>query len=159
MNLHFSRLPAWRGAAPVQHAVLAGDPVTGATTFRIVEELDAGPTYAMVDEPIGPHDTSGDLLARLAVRGAELLVQTVDGIADGSLTAVPQPTEGVTVAPKITVADARIDWTRPGEADRPADPRLLHRTQAPGPPSAVSDSRSTRPSRSTRTRCRRADSR
>ncbi len=119
VNLHFSRLPAWRGAAPVQHALLAGDPMTGATTFRIVEELDAGPTYATVDEPIGPHDTSGDLLARLAVRGAELLVQTLDGIADGSLTAIPQPTAGVTIAPKITVADARIDWqARAEQIDR-----------------------------------------
>lgn len=110
VNLHFSRLPRWRGAAPVQHAVLAGDEVTGATTFRIVEELDAGPTYAMTSEPIGPHDTSGDLLGRLAVSGAELLVRTLDGIADGSLQPVPQPAEGVTTASKITVADAEIDW-------------------------------------------------
>ncbi len=124
MNLHFSLLPAWRGAAPVQHAVLAGDPVTGATTFRIVEALDAGPTYAMITEPIGPRDTSGDLLARLAVRGADLLVQTLDGIADGSAAAVPQPDTGVTLAPKITVADAEIDWTRDDRSDRPGGARL-----------------------------------
>jgi methionyl-tRNA formyltransferase len=110
VNLHFSRLPAWRGAAPVQRAVLAGDEVTGATTFRIVEALDAGPTYAMISEPIGPQDTSGDLLSRLAVRGAKLLVETLDGIADGSLTPEPQPDDGVTIAPKLTVADAEIDW-------------------------------------------------
>lgn len=128
VNLHFSLLPAWRGAAPVQHAVLAGDEVTGATTFRIVEELDAGPTYAMISEPIGPQDTSGDLLARLAVRGADLLVATLDGIADGSLQPVPQPDHGVTIAKKITVADAEISWTR----DTGAIDRLV-RGSAPHP--------------------------
>ncbi|HEU5484528.1 MAG TPA: methionyl-tRNA formyltransferase [Microlunatus sp.] len=111
INLHFSLLPAWRGAAPVQHAVLAGDEVTGATTFRIVAELDAGPTFAQLTEPIDPSDTSGDLLRRLSVTGADLLVRTLDGIADGSLTPVEQPLEGVTVAPKITVDDARLDWS------------------------------------------------
>ncbi len=119
VNLHFSLLPAWRGAAPVQHAVLAGDEVTGASTFQIVEELDAGPTYAMISEPIGPTDTSGDLLRRLAERGARLLVDTLDGIADGSLGPSPQPTDGITLAPKITVADAEISWSRPAaELDR-----------------------------------------
>ena len=119
VNLHFSLLPAWRGAAPVQHAVLAGDAVTGATTFRIVAALDAGPTFATLTEPIGPSDTSGDLLRRLSVSGAQLLVSTLDGIADGSLTAQEQPSEGVTLAPKITVEDARIDWGRPAaEIDR-----------------------------------------
>ncbi len=113
INLHFSLLPAWRGAAPVQHAVLAGDAETGATTFRIVAALDAGPTYATVTETIAPTDTSGDLLRRLSVSGAALLVSTLDGIADGSLTAVEQPSEGITLAPKITVEDARLDWTRP----------------------------------------------
>ncbi|HEY5787702.1 MAG TPA: methionyl-tRNA formyltransferase, partial [Microlunatus sp.] len=113
VNLHFSLLPAWRGAAPVQHAVLAGDTVTGATTFRIVAALDAGPTFAEVTEPIGPTDTSGDLLRRLSVSGARLLVSTLDGIADGSLTATAQPDDGVTLAPKITVDDARLDWGRP----------------------------------------------
>jgi methionyl-tRNA formyltransferase len=113
VNLHFSLLPAWRGAAPVQHAVLNGDAVTGATTFRIVAALDAGPTFATVTEPIGATDTSGDLLRRLSVTGAALLVSTLDGIADGSLTAVEQPSEGITLAPKITVEDARLDWSRP----------------------------------------------
>lgn len=113
VNLHFSLLPAWRGAAPVQHAVLAGDEVTGATTFRIVAALDAGPTFLTLKEPIGPDDTSGDLLARLAVSGADLLVRTLDGIADGSLAAVEQPDDGITVAPKITVDDAKITWSAP----------------------------------------------
>lgn len=115
VNLHFSLLPAWRGAAPVQHAVLAGDQVTGATTFRIVAELDAGPTYGTVTEPIDPSDTSGDLLRRLSVTGAALLVRTLDGIADGSLAAVDQPLDGVTLAPKISVDDARLDWTWPAD--------------------------------------------
>lgn len=115
INLHFSLLPAWRGAAPVQHAVLAGDEVTGATTFRIVAELDAGPIYQTISEPIAPSDTSGDLLRRLSVSGAELLVRTLDGIGNRSLTPTPQPADGVTLAPKITVEDARVDWTRPAE--------------------------------------------
>lgn len=119
VNLHFSLLPAWRGAAPVQHAVLAGDEVTGATTFRIVRELDAGPTYRTISEPIEATDTSGDLLRRLAERGAGLLVTTLDGIDDGSLTPTEQPEDGVTIAPKITVADAEILWDRPAvELDR-----------------------------------------
>ncbi len=110
VNLHFSVLPRWRGAAPVQHAVLAGDTATGATTFRIVRALDAGPVFATHTEPIGPTDTSGDLLGRLAVSGAQLLVETLDGIEEGRLEAIPQPEDGVTVAPKITVEDASIDW-------------------------------------------------
>ena len=119
VNLHFSLLPAWRGAAPVQHAVLGGDEVIGATTFRIVAALDAGPTYLRLTEPISPTDTAGDLLSRLSVRGAELLVRTLDGIADGSLIAAEQPSEGITVAPKITVEDARLDWSGPAaELDR-----------------------------------------
>lgn len=110
INLHFSCLPAWRGAAPVQHAIRAGDEVTGATTFRIVKELDAGPTFGVMTERIRPDDTAGDLLARLAEGGAGLLVRTLDGIADGSLEAREQPADGVSFAPKITVEDARIDW-------------------------------------------------
>ena len=112
VNLHFSLLPAWRGAAPVQHAVMAGDEVTGATTFQLVPELDAGPTYATVTEPIGATDTAGDLLDRLAVRGAELLVRTLDGIEAGTLPPTEQPATGVTLAPKISVADAQLDWSR-----------------------------------------------
>ena len=110
VNLHFSLLPAWRGAAPVQHAILHGDDVTGATTFRIVRELDAGPVYGMVTEPIRPADTAADLLGRLSIAGAELLVATLDGIESGELEARPQPVAGVSLAPKITTADAEINW-------------------------------------------------
>jgi methionyl-tRNA formyltransferase len=113
VNLHFSLLPAWRGAAPVQHAVLAGDEVTGASTFLIEEGLDSGPVYGVVTEEVRPADTSGDLLTRLAFAGAGLLSATMDGIEDGSLQAVPQPADGITLAPKISVEDARIDWTAP----------------------------------------------
>jgi methionyl-tRNA formyltransferase len=110
INLHFSVLPAWRGAAPVQHAILHGDDVTGATTFRIVAELDAGPVYGVVTEPIGPGDTAGDLLARLAKSGSELLVATIDGIESGQLEARPQPPDEVSYAPKLAADDARVDW-------------------------------------------------
>jgi methionyl-tRNA formyltransferase len=113
VNLHFSILPAWRGAAPVQHAILHGDDVTGASTFLIVKELDAGPVYGVLTEPVRPADTTGTLLGRLAHSGAELLVATLDGIEDGTVTAVPQPAEGVSFAPKITPADARVDWKLP----------------------------------------------
>ncbi len=116
VNLHFSLLPAWRGAAPVQRAVMAGDDVTGATTFRIVKALDAGPTYACLTETIRPDDTAGDLLDRLADHGAGLLVTTLDGIEDGTLTARPQPGEGVSVAAKLEPAEAQVDWTRPAYA-------------------------------------------
>ncbi|AXL87585.1 methionyl-tRNA formyltransferase [Streptomyces sp. CB09001] len=113
VNLHFSLLPAWRGAAPVQHALMAGDEITGASTFLIEEGLDSGPVYGTVTETVRPTDTSGDLLTRLAFAGAGLLAATMDGIEDDSLDAVPQPDDGVTLAPKITVEDARIDWTAP----------------------------------------------
>jgi len=113
VNLHFSLLPAWRGAAPVQHAILHGDDVTGASTFRVVAELDAGPVYGVATEPIRPGDTTGDLLGRLARSGAQLLVATLDGIEDGTIQAVPQSAEGVSFAPKITPADARVDWKLP----------------------------------------------
>ena len=103
------------GAAPVQRAVLAGDRVTGATTFRIVLELDAGPTFDTVTEPIRPTDTAGELLGRLAVSGADLLVRTLDGIEDGTLTAVPQPDGPTSYAPKLSVEDAEIAWTEPAE--------------------------------------------
>ncbi|MEU3775674.1 methionyl-tRNA formyltransferase [Streptomyces sp. NPDC032472] len=119
VNLHFSLLPAWRGAAPVQHSIMAGDQVTGASTFRIEEGLDSGPVYGVLTEEIRPTDTSGDLLTRLAFAGAGLLAATMDGIEDGTLRAVEQPAEGISLAPKITVEDARIDWTAPAlRADR-----------------------------------------
>ncbi|MFC8918151.1 methionyl-tRNA formyltransferase [Streptomyces sp. NPDC057116] len=113
VNLHFSLLPAWRGAAPVQHAIMAGDQVTGASTFLIEEGLDSGPVYGVVTEEVRPTDTSGDLLTRLAFAGAGLLAATMDGIEDGTLKAVPQPADGVTLAPKLTVEDAHLDWSAP----------------------------------------------
>jgi methionyl-tRNA formyltransferase len=113
VNLHFSLLPAWRGAAPVQAAIAAGDTITGATTFEIERSLDSGPVYGIVTETIQPTDTAGNLLERLAISGAGLLEATLDGIADGSLTARPQPADGVSVAPKITVEQARVRWDLP----------------------------------------------
>ncbi|MCP2248503.1 methionyl-tRNA formyltransferase [Lentzea aerocolonigenes] len=116
VNLHFSVLPAWRGAAPVQAAVRNGDDITGASTFRIVKELDAGPVFGVVTEKVRDRDTSGDLLTRLSTSGADLLLSTVDGIEDGTLRAVDQPADGVTYAAKITVEDARLDFTAPAAA-------------------------------------------
>ncbi|MFE7674823.1 methionyl-tRNA formyltransferase [Streptomyces albidoflavus] len=113
VNLHFSLLPAWRGAAPVQHAILAGDQITGASTFLIEEGLDSGPVYGTVTEEVRPTDTSGDLLTRLAFAGSGLLAATMDGIEDGTLQAVPQPADGVSLAPKLTVEDAQVDWAAP----------------------------------------------
>ncbi|TXS51448.1 methionyl-tRNA formyltransferase [Streptomyces sp. t39] len=113
VNLHFSLLPAWRGAAPVQHAILAGDEMTGAATFQIEEGLDSGPVYGVITEPVRHTDTSGDLLTRLAFAGAGLLAATMDGIEDGTLHAVAQPADGVSLAPKITVEDAHVDFTTP----------------------------------------------
>lgn len=129
VNLHFSILPAWRGAAPVQHSIWAGDEFTGATTFRIVEALDAGPMFGVMTERIRPTDTAGDLLARLAEGGSSLLVATLDGIADGALEARDQPAEGVSLAPKISVDDARVDWTEPATG---VDRRIRACTPGPG---------------------------
>ncbi len=117
INLHFSLLPRWRGAAPVQRALMAGDAVTGATTFRLVPELDAGPVYGRITEPIGPLDTAGDLLARLADAGAGLLADTIDSI-DAGAEPTAQTDDGVTLAPKVTPEEARIDWTRTAEEIR-----------------------------------------
>lgn len=129
VNLHFSVLPAWRGAAPVQHTILHGDEIAGATTFRIVRELDAGPVFGVVTEPVRPSDTTGDLLARLAVSGAELLVATMDGIESGELEARPQPPDGVSIAPKVTGEDARVRWEHPAAA---VDRQIRACTPAPG---------------------------
>ncbi|MCO5996571.1 methionyl-tRNA formyltransferase [Actinoallomurus rhizosphaericola] len=129
VNLHFSLLPAWRGAAPVQHAVLHGDDITGAATFQIEEDLDTGPVYGVVTEPILPEDTSGDLLGRLARTGAHLLVATMDGIEDGSLEPRPQPADGVSYAAKLTPDDARVDWSK---AALHVDRRVRACTPAPG---------------------------
>jgi methionyl-tRNA formyltransferase len=129
VNLHFSLLPAWRGAAPVQAAVLHGDALTGATTFRLEEGLDTGPVFGVLTEPIGPRDTAGDVLDRLSRSGAELLVATLDGIEDGTLEARPQPPAGVSAAPKITVEDAQVDWTAPAQR---VDRQVRACTPAPG---------------------------
>lgn len=129
VNLHFSVLPSWRGAAPVQHAIWAGDEVSGATTFRIVEALDAGPTYGLMTQTVRPGDTAGDLLARLAEGGAGLLVQTLDGIEDGTLEAREQPADGISLAPKITTADAEVAWSEPAVA---VDRRVRACTPFPG---------------------------
>jgi methionyl-tRNA formyltransferase len=129
VNLHFSVLPAWRGAAPVQHAIWAGDQVTGATTFRIVKQLDAGPTFGLMTQLVHDTDTAGDMLAKLAEGGAGLLVATLDGIADGSIEAREQPEDGLSLAPKITVEDAHVVWTEPAAA---VDRRVRACTPAPG---------------------------
>lgn len=113
VNLHFSLLPAWRGAAPVQRALMAGDEVTGATTFRLEKGMDTGPVFGVMTEQVRPTDTSGDLLERLSVAGAALLVATLDGIESGDLVPQPQPAEGVSYAPKVEVDDARVDWSAP----------------------------------------------
>lgn len=130
VNLHFSVLPAWRGAAPVQHAVIAGDEVTGATTFQIEAGLDTGPVYGTLTETIRPRDTAGDLLGRLAVAGARLLVATLDAIEDGDASLVAQPADGVSQAPRLEVEDAQVRWTHPAYA---VDRLVRGCTPAPGP--------------------------
>jgi methionyl-tRNA formyltransferase len=129
VNLHFSLLPAWRGAAPVQRAVMAGDDVTGATTFLLEEGLDTGPVLGTLTETVRRDDTSGTLLDRLAHAGAGLLVATMDGIADGSLYAVPQPDDGVSHAPKLTTDEARVRWGLPSHV---VDRHVRGCTPAPG---------------------------
>jgi methionyl-tRNA formyltransferase len=129
LNLHFSLLPAWRGAAPVQHSLLHGDDLTGASVFTIEESLDTGPVYGTVTERIDAADTSGDLLGRLSVSGAKLLVAVLDAIEAGTAVAVPQPADGVSLAPKITVDDARVRWDEPAQA---VDRRIRACTPAPG---------------------------
>lgn len=138
VNLHFSLLPAWRGAAPVQAAIAAGDTVTGATTFQIEPSLDSGPVYGIVTETIRPTDTAGDLLARLAVSGAELLAGTLDGIADQALTPRPQPADGVSLAPKITVEQARVRWDLPAQV---VERRIRAVTPNPGAWTLIGDIR------------------
>ncbi|MEV4665113.1 methionyl-tRNA formyltransferase [Micromonospora echinofusca] len=130
INLHFSLLPAWRGAAPVQHAVLHGDELTGASVFQLEEGLDTGPVYGTLTDEIRPADTSGDLLERLAHSGAGLLVAVLDAIDDGTARAEPQRADGVSLAPKLTVEDARVRWSDPAFA---VDRRVRACTPAPGP--------------------------
>jgi methionyl-tRNA formyltransferase len=129
VNLHFSVLPAWRGAAPVQRSIMAGDEVTGACVFSIVEELDAGPVLGLLTERILDTDTAGDLLERLAGFGAALLKDVIDHIEDGDISAVPQAVDSVSYAPKLTVEDARIDWNRPAFA---IDRQIRGCTPSPG---------------------------
>jgi methionyl-tRNA formyltransferase len=138
INLHFSLLPAWRGAAPVQAAIAAGDAVTGATTFRIEPSLDSGPVYGVVTETIGPSDTAGELLDRLSRSGAALLESTLDGIADGSLAPVPQSPDGVSLAPKITVDQARVSWELPAHV---VERRIRAVTPGPGAWTLIGDLR------------------
>jgi methionyl-tRNA formyltransferase len=129
VNLHFSLLPAWRGAAPVQRAIIAGDEITGASTFRIEAGLDTGPVFGTMTERIRPDDTSGALLDRLAEGGAPLLLATMDGIASGDLTPQPQSVDGVSHAAKLTVEDAHVDFSHPAMA---VDRRIRGCTPAPG---------------------------
>lgn len=129
INLHFSLLPRWRGAAPVQHAIRAGDTETGATTFRIDEGLDTGPILLQEHTHIGEHDTSGELLDRMAVSGAALLVATLDGIEDGTVVATAQSPDGICLAPRIDVDDARVDWSAPAHV---VDRLIRASTPAPG---------------------------
>jgi len=138
VNLHFSLLPAWRGAAPVQAAIAAGDSVTGATTFRIQPALDSGPVYGVVTETIGARDTAGELLGRLALSGGALLEATLDGIADGSLMPVPQSADGVSVAPKVSVDEARIRWELPAHV---IERRIRAMTPSPGAWTMIGDMR------------------
>lgn len=138
VNLHFSLLPAWRGAAPVQAAIAAGDTVTGATTFRIELALDSGPVFGIVTETIRADDTAGELLDRLALSGAALLEATLDGISDGSITPVPQPCEGVSVAPKVSVDEARIRWDLPAHV---IERRIRAMTPNPGAWTMIGDMR------------------
>jgi methionyl-tRNA formyltransferase len=129
INLHFSLLPAWRGAAPVQHAVLHGDEISGASVFQLEAGLDTGPVFGTVVEGIRPRDTAGDLLGRLAIEGAELLVRVLDAIEVGAVDAVPQINDGISLAPKLTVDDARVEFTHPAIA---VDRRIRACTPAPG---------------------------
>ena len=129
VNLHFSLLPAWRGAAPVQHAILHGDEITGASVFQLEAGLDTGPLFGTLTDEIRPNDTSGDLLQRLATAGATLLVAVLDAIAAGTARAVPQAADGVSLAPKLTVDDAMVRWAEPAFA---VERRIRACTPAPG---------------------------
>ena len=138
INLHFSVLPAWRGAAPVQAAIAAGDETTGASTFLLEKGLDTGPVYGVLTETIRPTDTSGELLDRLSDAGSTLLASTLDGIAAGALSPMPQPAEGVSHAPKVEVDDARVRWDLPAHL---LDRRIRAHTPAPGAWTTLGDAR------------------
>lgn len=138
VNLHFSVLPAWRGAAPVQRAIMAGDEVTGATVFSLVEALDEGPVLGTITERIRDDDTAGTLLDRLAREGAGLMVEALDHIEAGDIAAHPQPEDGISYAAKLTPDDARVDWNRPAFA---IDRQVRGCTPAPGAWTSVDDQR------------------
>ncbi len=110
INIHGSLLPRWRGAAPIQRAILAGDSETGVTIMQLDAGLDTGPMLLARPHPIGLHDTAGDLHDTLSQLGAAALTEAIDGLAAGTLRAVPQPAEGATYAPKIEKAEAKLDW-------------------------------------------------
>ncbi|GAA1729051.1 methionyl-tRNA formyltransferase [Aeromicrobium alkaliterrae] len=129
VNLHFSVLPAWRGAAPVQRSIMAGDEVTGASVFSLTEGLDEGPVLGVITELVKPEDTAGTLLERLSVEGARLLVDALDHIEDGDIGVQQQDEELVSLAPKLTTEDARIAWNRPAFA---IDRHVRGCTPAPG---------------------------
>ena len=138
VNLHFSLLPAWRGAAPVQHALLHGDEITGASTFRIEEGLDTGPVFGTLTETVRAEDTAGTLLDRLAHAGAGLLLATLDGLASGEVVGVPQPADGVSLAPRLTPEDGRVRWEHGAAA---VDRRVRACTPAPGAWTLLGDAR------------------
>ncbi|MGJ9421006.1 methionyl-tRNA formyltransferase [Aeromicrobium sp. CF3.5] len=138
INLHFSVLPSWRGAAPVQRSIMAGDEVTGATVFSLVEGLDEGPVLGTITERIRPDDTSAILLDRLAGLGSTLLTDVVDHIEDGDIGAVPQPEENISYAHKLTTEDGQIGWNRPAFA---IDRQIRGCTPAPGAWTLLEDAR------------------
>ena len=137
INLHFSLLPRWRGAAPVQRALIAGDERTGAAVFQLVPELDAGAVFAQISQTIGIDDTAGSLLQDLSDSGAQLLLSVIDALEAGGLAAVPQ-SGPVTLAPKLTLADARIDWSEPADVVRN---RVRGVTPEPGAFTVIGDAR------------------
>jgi methionyl-tRNA formyltransferase len=129
VNLHFSLLPAWRGAAPAQAAIAAGDEVTGVSTFLLEEGLDTGPVFGRATETIRATDTGGSLLERLALTGAHLLATTLAGIQAGALVPEPQPQDGASYAPKISASDAQVRWDLPAHV---VERRIRAMTPAPG---------------------------
>lgn len=137
INLHFSLLPRWRGAAPVQRAVMAGDDVTGAAVFQLVPELDAGPVFGRIEQPIGRSQTAGHLLGMLAESGAKLLADVVDALDAGTARAMPQEGE-VTLAPKLELEDGRLEWTATAEE---LDARIRGTSPEPGAFAWVDDAR------------------
>jgi len=129
VNLHFSVLPAWRGAAPVQRAIMAGDDVTGASTFVIDEGLDTGPVIGTLTERIRPTDTSGELLDRLAHLGSGLMVNSLEALVGGYAVPVPQSSDGMSYAHKLSRQDAYVNWELPAHI---VDRQVRAVTPAPG---------------------------